>query len=104
MPLNSFEDCQDKAKVWSELSSTYGQMRNWTADDLKFMAPTLQKMNAIRPPFTVRMAPGDEGVADPATGPGGQPLVGTWRYVEIAGTDVAKGGKGYVRVGRVRDW
>lgn len=94
MPLNSLEDCQDKAKVWTELSSTYDKKRNWTKNDLKFMAPTQQKMNAINPPYTVRMAPGDAGKADPE----GE---GTWRYVEIVATT---GGNGYVRVGKVRDW
>jgi hypothetical protein len=105
MPLNTREDCQDKAKVWAELASSYKTTsqatgtvgRAWKKDDLKFMSPTMDKLDEIRPPYTVQMV--SSPLADPPAGT----VEGDWRYVEIVGTNVASGNKTTIRVGKVWD-
>jgi hypothetical protein len=102
MPLNTREDCQDKAKVWAELDADYNPKRGdqpgkraWKKDDLKFMAPTMAKLNEINPPYTVQM------VSSPLAQPEGT-VIGDWRYVEIVGKN-ASGNTATVRVGKVWD-
>jgi hypothetical protein len=99
MPLNAREDCQDKAKVWAELEGAHKTTgtRAWKKDDLKFMSPTIDKLDEIRPPYTVQMV--SSPLADPPAGT----VVGDWRYVEIVGTNVASGNKTTIRVGKVWD-
>jgi hypothetical protein len=90
-------------KIKGRFLQNLNSKRTWTVNDLKFTSPTMNKLEAIRPPYDVQMEGGDKGKADPPTGTNGQPLPGTWRYVEMVGINVSTGQKESIRVGRVWD-